>query len=72
MNDELDDIIANAIPDIFTLLLKRGQLSQEFVCKSGDYENFGADVRMPDGVTITRREELLRLYYIWKKRKKSD
>ena len=72
LNDELDDIIANAIPDIFTLLLKRGQLSQEFVCKSGDYENFGADVRMPDGVTITRREELLRLYYIWKKRKKSD
>ena len=33
--------------------------------------NFGAAVRMPDGVTITRREELLRLYYIWKKSKKA-
>ena len=67
----LNEIVANAIPVELVTLLKRGQLSQEFVCKSGDYENFGATVTMPDGVTITRREELLRLYYIWKKRKKS-
>lgn len=68
---DLNAIIANAIPVELVTLLKRGQLSQEFVCKSGDYENFGAAVRMPDGVTITRREELLRLYYIWKKSKKA-
>lgn len=67
----LNEIVANAIPVELVTLLKRGQLSQEFVCKSGDYENFGAAVRMPDGVTITRREELLRLYYIWKKSKKA-
>lgn len=63
--------IAQAINDLLATLLKRGQLSQEFVCKSGDYANFGGKdkVKMPDGVTMTRREELLRLYYIWRKTK---